>query len=57
MNRLNFDQEKQLIEYFRDNPSLWNTKDKDYNNRILRSTKLENIANYLQLTSECDIGS
>lgn len=51
MNRLNFDQEKQLIEYFRDNPSLWNTKDRDYNNRMLRTQKLETIAQFLHLTS------
>ncbi|KAI2806198.1 hypothetical protein BLOT_005209 [Blomia tropicalis] len=50
MNRLNFDQEKQLIEYFRDNPSLWNTKDRDYNNRMLRTQKLETIAQFLHLT-------
>lgn len=50
MSRLSFDQEKELIQYFRDHPSLWNTKDKDYNNRMLRTTKLENIAKGLNLT-------
>ena len=51
MNRLTFEQEKQLIYFFRVNPSLWNTKDKDYNNRLLRTQKLETIASFLSLTS------
>lgn len=50
MHRLTFDQEKQLIDYFRDHPSLWNNKDKDYNNRALREQKLDTIASMLQLT-------
>lgn len=52
MNRLNFEQEKDLIQYFRDHPSLWDTKNKDYNNRMLRTQKLENIAKILNLTSK-----
>lgn len=50
MYRLTLDQEKQLIVFFRDNPSLWNTKDKEYNNRTLRGNKLEQIARQLGLT-------
>ncbi|KAH7643433.1 hypothetical protein HUG17_10124 [Dermatophagoides farinae] len=50
MHRLTFEQEKELIDYFRINPSLWNTKDKDYNNRTLRQEKLDRIAELLQLT-------
>lgn len=50
MYRLTLDQEKQLIVFFRDNPSLWNTKDKEYNNRTLRGHKLEQIAQQLNLT-------
>ncbi|KAH9418646.1 hypothetical protein DERP_003972 [Dermatophagoides pteronyssinus] len=50
MHRLSFEQEKELIDYFRINPSLWNTKDKDYNNRTLRQDKLDHIADQLRLT-------
>lgn len=51
-HRLTFDQERQLIEYFRDNPSLWNTKDREYNNRTLRTQKLEIIAHMLGMTRQ-----
>lgn len=52
MHRLKLEQEKQLIDYFRDNPSLWNNKDKEYNNRALRVQKLDTIARLLSLTRE-----
>lgn len=50
MHRLSFEQEKKLIDYFRDHPSLWNTKNKDYNNRLLRTQKLQIIGDELGLT-------
>lgn len=46
---LQVEQEKQLINYFRDNPSLWCKTHRDYNNRSVRSEKLEEIARQLGL--------
>lgn len=51
---LHVEQEKQLIDYFRDNPSLWCKTHRDYNNRSVRSEKLEEIARQLGLNRKWD---
>ena len=41
---MTLEQEELIIGFFYDNPNLWNTKDPNYKNKHLRSSKLEELA-------------
>jgi hypothetical protein len=44
---ITYEQEEQIIGLYYDNPHLWNPKDKNYKNKQMRQTKLDEFCTIL----------